>query len=488
MFHGPAFAGVHEVTAVADDGIRGVLRALPAPGALLDAAGQLLGHWMQLRLPADRLVFPASLERVSLYGPAPRDGALLRATARIRAVRPGSVRGRRGTRRRRRHGVGPPGRLDVPALRRRRAGVADEVHPGDLRHRRAAARRLVPGPAPLDRPRLAGAGDAALSGRRRARGVRAAPAAGPRGLAARADRRQGRRTPAAVGRRRGAALPRGGPGRQRRRGPPPRARARSPPDCGSPSPTRTGWPSAYAHPGHAVGIDIEAVTEDPAALSRIALTADERRLADQLAAREGFDRAQALTALWSAKEAAAKAEGTGLGGRLRQWTVTDGPTGLRVISPAGPQPHRTDQHGRRSARPGQPSHHPCCRLDRTPHPHPHGGQPWHLTPPPNRYSPRSPPCSSRPSATSSSSRTRSRWTTTFNEDLALESIEFVALAELLQQRYGAAVDLIAFLAEKDMEEILAMTVGDLVSHIAGTPAPAGAGSRPDRRRAPAPAG
>ncbi|MET7619199.1 phosphopantetheine-binding protein [Streptomyces sp. NPDC005408] len=62
--------------------------------------------------------------------------------------------------------------------------------------------------------------------------------------------------------------------------------------------------------------------------------------------------------------------------------------------------------------------------------------------------------------------------TTFNEDLALESIEFVALAELLQKRYGAAVDLIAFLADKDMEEILAMTVGDLVSHIAGTPASA----------------
>ncbi|NUK55644.1 polyketide synthase dehydratase domain-containing protein, partial [Streptomyces lunaelactis] len=93
MFHGPGFAGVHEVTAVGDDGIRGVLRALPAPGALLDAAGQLLGHWMQLRLPADRLVFPASLDRVRLHGPAPRDGALLRATARIRAVRPDSVRG-----------------------------------------------------------------------------------------------------------------------------------------------------------------------------------------------------------------------------------------------------------------------------------------------------------------------------------------------------------------------------------------------------------
>ncbi|WP_405604474.1 phosphopantetheine-binding protein [Streptomyces sp. NBC_01410] len=78
--------------------------------------------------------------------------------------------------------------------------------------------------------------------------------------------------------------------------------------------------------------------------------------------------------------------------------------------------------------------------------------------------------------------------TTFNEDLALESIEFVALAELLQQRYGAAVDLIAFLAEKDMEEILAMTVGDLVSHIAGRPAPGGAGApAPTVAGTPAPA-
>lgn len=55
--------------------------------------------------------------------------------------------------------------------------------------------------------------------------------------------------------------------------------------------------------------------------------------------------------------------------------------------------------------------------------------------------------------------------TTFNEDLALESIEFVALAELLHERYGSRVDLMGFLAEKDMEAILAMSVGDLVDHI-----------------------
>ncbi|MEV7617386.1 acyl carrier protein [Streptomyces sp. NPDC089799] len=55
--------------------------------------------------------------------------------------------------------------------------------------------------------------------------------------------------------------------------------------------------------------------------------------------------------------------------------------------------------------------------------------------------------------------------TTFNDDLALESIEFVALAEQLHRRYGADVDLMGFLAEKDMEAILAMSVGELVAHI-----------------------
>ncbi|MER5733599.1 acyl carrier protein [Streptomyces sp. NPDC002138] len=55
--------------------------------------------------------------------------------------------------------------------------------------------------------------------------------------------------------------------------------------------------------------------------------------------------------------------------------------------------------------------------------------------------------------------------TTLNDDLALESIEFVALAEQLHDRYGTEVDLMGFLAEKDMEAILAMSLGDLVTHI-----------------------
>ncbi|MFC5181559.1 acyl carrier protein [Actinomadura harenae] len=55
--------------------------------------------------------------------------------------------------------------------------------------------------------------------------------------------------------------------------------------------------------------------------------------------------------------------------------------------------------------------------------------------------------------------------TTFNADLALESIEFVALAERLQRHYGARIEFAAFIAGLDLDQIMAMTVGDLTSYI-----------------------
>lgn len=65
--------------------------------------------------------------------------------------------------------------------------------------------------------------------------------------------------------------------------------------------------------------------------------------------------------------------------------------------------------------------------------------------------------------------------TTFNDDLALESIEFVALADKLNQRYGQQVDLVAFVADMEIDEIMSMTVGRLVSYIERcVAAPAGA--------------
>jgi acyl carrier protein len=55
--------------------------------------------------------------------------------------------------------------------------------------------------------------------------------------------------------------------------------------------------------------------------------------------------------------------------------------------------------------------------------------------------------------------------TCFNTDLELESIEFVALAEKVQQRYGAQVDFVTWLSGKDLDEIVRLTIGDVAEFI-----------------------
>jgi acyl carrier protein len=54
---------------------------------------------------------------------------------------------------------------------------------------------------------------------------------------------------------------------------------------------------------------------------------------------------------------------------------------------------------------------------------------------------------------------------TFSDDLALESIEFVALAQKLQERYGERVNLVSFIGEMDINDIMAITVGKLVRYV-----------------------
>ncbi|GAA4237584.1 hypothetical protein GCM10022254_50020 [Actinomadura meridiana] len=80
MFHGPRFQGITEITALAEDGVRALLTALPAPGALLDSAGQLCGHWIQVYGDTNQTVFPVAVERLSLYGPLPSPGERLVTT------------------------------------------------------------------------------------------------------------------------------------------------------------------------------------------------------------------------------------------------------------------------------------------------------------------------------------------------------------------------------------------------------------------------
>lgn len=57
--------------------------------------------------------------------------------------------------------------------------------------------------------------------------------------------------------------------------------------------------------------------------------------------------------------------------------------------------------------------------------------------------------------------------TTFSDDLALESIEFVMMSEKLQEHYGDRVDFVSFIGELGINEIMDMTVGTLASYIEG---------------------
>lgn len=56
--------------------------------------------------------------------------------------------------------------------------------------------------------------------------------------------------------------------------------------------------------------------------------------------------------------------------------------------------------------------------------------------------------------------------TSFDADLELESIEFVRLASMLKDRFDDRVDFVAFLADKELDEIMEMTVGEVAAYVA----------------------
>jgi acyl carrier protein len=56
--------------------------------------------------------------------------------------------------------------------------------------------------------------------------------------------------------------------------------------------------------------------------------------------------------------------------------------------------------------------------------------------------------------------------TLFDADLELESLEFVRLTTKLTEHYGDRVDFVVFLADKELEDIIGLTVGDVVTYVA----------------------
>lgn len=61
--------------------------------------------------------------------------------------------------------------------------------------------------------------------------------------------------------------------------------------------------------------------------------------------------------------------------------------------------------------------------------------------------------------------------TRFNNDLELESIEFVKIADALQAHFGGQLGIIDWLSGKSIDELIGLSVGSLVEYIAGAVEP-----------------
>jgi phosphopantetheinyl transferase len=86
MFHGPQFQAVTAVHAYGDMHVRGQVTAPAPPGALLDNALQLIGNWIITTQATRTVALPVRLGAVRFHGPHPAPGTLLEVVARIRHV------------------------------------------------------------------------------------------------------------------------------------------------------------------------------------------------------------------------------------------------------------------------------------------------------------------------------------------------------------------------------------------------------------------
>ncbi|MDG4765696.1 beta-ketoacyl synthase N-terminal-like domain-containing protein [Solwaraspora sp. WMMD406] len=86
MFHGPQFQGVTAVHALGEMHVRGVVTAPVPPGALLDNALQLIGNWLITTQPFRTVALPVGLNRVRFFGPPPAPGTAFECVARVRSI------------------------------------------------------------------------------------------------------------------------------------------------------------------------------------------------------------------------------------------------------------------------------------------------------------------------------------------------------------------------------------------------------------------
>ncbi|MFF4160942.1 beta-ketoacyl synthase N-terminal-like domain-containing protein [Streptomyces sp. NPDC001678] len=319
MFHGPLFRGVTAVTALGDRHLRGVLTAPPAPGALLDNAGQLLGYWLMATRSERTVVLPAGIRGIRYHGPEPAPGERvdchIRVTSLTETLLAADIQlGRGGTVWCEIHGW-EDRRFDSPAVTegiRRRPGhsTVSLLHDGgwhlvfdhwpDPASRELTVRNLMGGAerrAYADQPP-----------RRRRQWLLGRIAAKDAVRHHLWQHGAGPVFPAEIRVRNDTA------GRPHPEG----VHGRELPPLGLSLAHCQEAAVALVRPAGAapVGIDIEEITERPAATRDAVLAEDEQELFERLG---GGPRA--LSRIWAAKEAAAKAEGTGLRGRPRDFRV-----------------------------------------------------------------------------------------------------------------------------------------------------------------------
>jgi 3-oxoacyl-(acyl-carrier-protein) synthase/phosphopantetheinyl transferase len=85
MFHGPAYQGVRQISAIGDNGIEGKLVVPAGKGSLLDNMGQLAGYWV-MEQPSDCLAMPIGVDRIRFLNDDPVVGEQLQASVRIREL------------------------------------------------------------------------------------------------------------------------------------------------------------------------------------------------------------------------------------------------------------------------------------------------------------------------------------------------------------------------------------------------------------------
>ncbi|MFI7320985.1 beta-ketoacyl synthase N-terminal-like domain-containing protein [Streptomyces venezuelae] len=86
MFHGPAYQGLTELTGIGDRHVRGTITTPAAPGALLDNVGQLLGHWILAEHTERNVVFPVRMHAFRFFGPHPAPGTPVECHVRVTSL------------------------------------------------------------------------------------------------------------------------------------------------------------------------------------------------------------------------------------------------------------------------------------------------------------------------------------------------------------------------------------------------------------------